>query len=326
MRVLVVKSSSLGDLVDTLPALSDAMDKIPGFSVDWICEPAFGAIPFWHPSVQNVIPVQLRKWRGKPLQLIKSNIFKKLKENLKICSPNGYDAVIDAQGLIKSSWFLARAANGPVHGYGWGFAKESLSSLSYDHCYQISKQMHSIDRNRNLFAMALGYEKPTSFPSPCFPFMKLIKSKNRLTCIIHASKPEKCWPIDCWKELLSKKAFFFDECVITAGSLEENRIATDIAKNRKNIRILSGASLDTVATVIAESRLCIAVDTGLSHVADLIGCPLITLFGKTDPRKIGPIGSKSVIIQSESKKMVGIDTKTVENAMRDFGIGDLDFH
>ena len=112
MRVLIVKTSSLGDVIHTLPALTDAQAALKGASFDWLVESAFAEIPRWHAAVQRVIPCDLRRWRTHPWRAWRSGEWGRFHEAL-LSAP--YDLVLDAQGLLKSAW-LAGRARGPVAG------------------------------------------------------------------------------------------------------------------------------------------------------------------------------------------------------------------
>jgi lipopolysaccharide heptosyltransferase I len=113
VRVLLVKTSSLGDVIHTLPALTDAARAIPGIQFDWVVEEGFAEIPAWHPAVAQVIPVAIRRWRKNLWQTIKNGEWTRFKQRL---SESRYDLVIDAQGLLKSAW-LTRYVKAPVAGW-----------------------------------------------------------------------------------------------------------------------------------------------------------------------------------------------------------------
>ena len=113
MKVLIVKTSSMGDIIHTLPAITDAMHAIPQISFDWVVEENFAEIPHWHPAVDRVIPVAIRRWRKNIIQTYRQGEWKAYKEAL--CNTS-YDAVIDAQGLLKSALLVTRLAKGPSYG------------------------------------------------------------------------------------------------------------------------------------------------------------------------------------------------------------------
>ncbi|KPE47437.1 glycosyltransferase family 9 protein, partial [Pseudomonas aeruginosa] len=111
MRVLLVKTSSLGDVIHTLPALTDAARAIPGIQFDWVVEEGFAEIPAWHPAVARVIPVAIRRWRKNLWQTLRNGEWRRFKQRLKEVD---YDLVIDAQGLLKSAWLTRYVGKTPV--------------------------------------------------------------------------------------------------------------------------------------------------------------------------------------------------------------------
>lgn len=157
MRVLIVKTSSMGDVLHTLPALTDAAQAIPGIRFDWVVEEGFAQIPSWHESVERVIPVAIRRWRkawfSAPIKA-ERQAFREAVQAVK------YDAIIDAQGLVKSAALVTRLAHGVKHGMDWQSAREPLASLFYNRRHHIAKQQHAVERTRELFAKSLGYAKP----------------------------------------------------------------------------------------------------------------------------------------------------------------------
>ena len=101
MKVCVIKTSSMGDVIHTLPALTDAQRVIPNLSIDWVVEENFAEIPRWHSAVKQIIPIALRRWRKSPFFDSDQNEWKSYRTLLQA---NQYDAVIDAQGLFKSAF------------------------------------------------------------------------------------------------------------------------------------------------------------------------------------------------------------------------------
>ncbi|MGC8731264.1 MAG: glycosyltransferase family 9 protein, partial [Halothiobacillaceae bacterium] len=113
MRILIIKTSSLGDVVHMLPALTDASRRIPGLRADWVVEDSFAAVPAWHPSVEHVIPIALRRWRK---ALHQGSTWRALGAARRTLGSRCYDAVIDSQGLLKSACLTRWAC-----GLRWGY-------------------------------------------------------------------------------------------------------------------------------------------------------------------------------------------------------------
>ncbi len=159
MRVLLVKTSSLGDVIHTLPALTDAARAIPGIQFDWVVEEGFAEIPAWHPAVARVIPVAIRRWRKNLWQTLRNGEWRRFKQRLKEVD---YDLVIDAQGLLKSAWLTRYVGKTPVAGLDRDSAREPLASRFYRRAYPVAWGQHAVERTRQLFAQALDYPLPES--------------------------------------------------------------------------------------------------------------------------------------------------------------------
>ncbi|MFN6883374.1 lipopolysaccharide heptosyltransferase I, partial [Proteus mirabilis] len=158
-RILIVKTSSMGDVLHTLPALTDARAAYPEICFDWVVEEGFAQIPSWHPAVDTVIPVAIRRWRknwfSAPIRAERAQFRHAIQAH-------HYDAVIDAQGLLKSAFLVTRYAKGTKHGYSRQSAREPLASFFYDIRHNVSKKMHAVERIRQLFALSLNYPLPTT--------------------------------------------------------------------------------------------------------------------------------------------------------------------
>lgn len=203
MRVLIVKTSSMGDVLHTLPALTDAQQAIPGIQFDWVVEEGFAQIPSWHAAVDRVIPVAIRRWRKARFSAPIKAERKAFRDAVRL---QQYDAIIDAQGLVKSAALVTRLARGVKHGMDWSTAREPLASLFYNHKHHIAKQQHAVERTRELFAKSLGYAKPQSqgdyaiaqhFVNECNA------DTGHYAVFLHATtRDDKHWPEANWRELI----------------------------------------------------------------------------------------------------------------------------
>ena len=157
-RILLVKTSSLGDVVHNLPVVSDIARHVPDAVVDWLVEEPFAALPALHPRVNRVITVAVRRWRKALLSRATREEFAAYRQAV---GAERYDAVIDTQGLVKSA-LLARAAGlapgGVRHGYDAASAREPFAARFYSRHHVVSRDLHAVPRNRQLAAAALGYE------------------------------------------------------------------------------------------------------------------------------------------------------------------------
>lgn len=298
MRVLIVKTSSLGDLVHTLPALSDAVRAIPALRCDWLVERAFAEIPPWHPAVDRVIRCDLRGWRRNLGQTVLGGAWRAFRAELRQTS---YELVIDAQGLVKSAW-LARQARGPLAGPDRVSAREPLAAAFYQRGYAIPKHdaAHAVERNRRLFAQALGYAYADIPPdaglrAERFPRPEL---DEPYAVLLHGTTwASKRWPLQYWSETGAWLAARGLRVVLPWGSEAERADAQRIARGCGGL-VLPKLGLTALAGWLARARLCLGVDTGLAHLAAAFGTPQLTLYGPTLPQLTGAVGANQVWLTS----------------------------
>lgn len=292
MRVLIIKTSSLGDVIHTLPALTDAAHAIPGIRFDWVVEEGFAEIPSWHPAVDRVIPVAIRRWRKNLWQTLKSGEWKAFKQRLR---EHKYDLVIDAQGLVKSAW-LTRYVKAPVAGLDRFSAREGLASRFYDRRLSVAVGQHAVERVRQLFAMALAYDLPEGIGNygldldrlqlpPAAPYVVFLHGTTWAT---------KHWPEAYWRELAERLGRRKLQVRLPWGNPAEKARAERIAQGLNNCLVLPKLNLAGVARVLAAAKACVAVDTGLGHLAAALDVPTISLFGPTNPGLTGAYGRVQV--------------------------------
>ncbi|HZZ90554.1 MAG TPA: lipopolysaccharide heptosyltransferase I, partial [Caulobacteraceae bacterium] len=155
-RVLLIKSSSLGDVVHCLPAVSDLARATPDLTLDWVIEDELADIARLHPAVNRAIPVRLRHWRR---HLLDADTWREFGVFRGRIAGMGYDRIVDAQGLIRSA-LLARLARGQHCGYDRQSVREPPASLFYDRRYPAAVTLHAVERMRRLMAQSVGYEVP----------------------------------------------------------------------------------------------------------------------------------------------------------------------
>lgn len=299
MRVLIVKTSSMGDVLHTLPALTDAMQAIPGIRFDWVVEEGFVQIPGWHPAVDRVIPVAIRRWRK---AWFSSDIRAERETFRKLLRSVRYDVVIDAQGLVKSAALVTRLAQGEKHGMDWQSAREPLASLFYKHRHAIAKQQHAVERTRELFAKSLGYLRPAQTGDYAIAQHFLGEAQNTLEpylVFLHATtRDDKHWPEARWRELITLMADSGLKVKLPWGAPHEEARARRLAEGFDYVEVLPRLSLEQVAYVLAGAKGVVSVDTGLSHLTAALDRPNITLYGPTDPGLIGGYGKNQHSVMS----------------------------
>ncbi|MDI4666159.1 lipopolysaccharide heptosyltransferase I [Xanthobacter autotrophicus] len=293
MKVLVVKLSSLGDVVHTFPALTDAMAAHPGLELDWAVEEAFAPVARLHPAVRNTIVVPLRRMLRKPLKALRSGELAHIRAAL---GAGRYDVVIDAQGLMKSA-VVASLAQGTRHGFDRASAREGLAALIYHRRHHMPEVEHMAVRIRKLFAAALGYSldgRPADAglaPAPQAGMAYLV--------FLHGTTwPTKTWTRAGWRALAEHAgAAGLDIRLFAHGEVERAR-AEAIAEGLPNVHLLPPQTLETLAPVIAGAAGVVSADTGLGHLAAAYGVPTVGLYGPTDPRLTGLFGPRAVELKA----------------------------
>ena len=307
MKVCVIKTSSMGDVIHTLPALTDAQKAIPSLSIDWVVEENFAEIPRWHSAVNRVLPIALRRWRKSPFSIQTRNEWKNYRTLLQA---ENYDAVIDAQGLIKSALFATRFAQGVKHGYDRQSIREPLASFFYDKKYAISYQQHAVERIRQLFAQSLGYELPQVQGDYGIArhFLNQTSEKNYVVFIHSTTRADKHWEESEWQKLIEKITALSDyEIHLPWGNEQEKARAERLAQVHSNVIVLPKLTLTELAKQLANAKAVVSVDTGLAHLTAALDKPNITLYGATDPKLIGCYGKNQYYLSASSMKEISAE-------------------
>lgn len=289
MRILLVKTSSLGDVIHNLPAVSDLLRGDPRAAVDWCVEESFAAIPRLHPGVRNVIPVALRRWRKTPLN---GAVWREIRQLRAALRAADYDFVIDTQGLFKSA-VLARQARGVRCGYAAASAREPLAALFYQRTFVVAKGQHAVARNRQLVAAAGGL--PAGLPldyglCPAAPDFPWLQHTDYAVLLTATSRDDKLWDEGHWIELAGKLRQCGLKALFPGGSGLERERAERLAKAVPGAIAVPPLAIDALARLLAGARLAVGVDTGLTHLAAALAVPTVAIYTATDPGLTGVLG------------------------------------
>jgi heptosyltransferase-1 len=298
-RVLLIKLTSLGDLIHALPALSDAQSARPGLEFDWVIDENFQEVAGWHPAVKDIITTNHREWRG---ALVKPATHGSISKMIAGIRATEYDLVIDGQGNFKTA-LLSLFAKGTRAGFDSHSVREWIAHLAYQRRFAASKDAHAIERLRRLFASALGYPVPVSPPDFRIQRDRFIKPKldlpgEYLVFVHNASWKTKLWPEAHWAELLKKSVQAGFKVLLPWGNEKEESRAKRLAIHSE-IRVLPRLTLSEMGYVLERARACVCMDTGLSHLAAALDVPSITLYGSTDSGLIGASGASQVHLRSD---------------------------
>ena len=284
MRILLVKTSSLGDIIHNLPVVSDVRHAFPDAQIDWLVEENFVDIPLLHPGVRMVIPVALRRWRK---SLLKAATWQEMREFYAALRRETYDVVVDTQGLLKSA-LLTCLARGRRAGYAAVSAREPVAALLYNATFTVAKDQHAVRCNRRLAAAALGYAL-SDVSAPDYGIAVPIASTARNTALLltATSRADKLWPEAHWQALGCAMAARGLICLLPSGNSTERARAIRLAQLIPGAVALPPLSLRELASYCAAAQLVVGVDTGLVHLAAAVGRPTLALFCASDPELTG---------------------------------------
>ena len=289
--VLFIKTSSLGDVIHHMPALTEARAHLPDVRFSWVVEEAFAPLVALHPAVAEVIPVAARRWRRTAMR---PSTWKQMAAFRRALKARTFDEIVDSQGLLKSA-LIARYAQGRRRGYDRKSIKEPAASWLYDIKHPVEWKQHAIARNRALTAEALGYvsEGPPDFglDRASLAASASKKADKPYGVLLHATaQAGKEWPEENWRMLTAVLGSGEVDLVVPHGNDTERERALRIAQASPHARVPERQPLDQVARLVAGASFVVGVDTGLLHLAAALGVPLVAIFLGSEPGLTGPVG------------------------------------
>jgi heptosyltransferase I len=313
-NILFIKTSSLGDVVHHMPAVTDARKAHPDATFSWLVEEAFAPLVRLHPAIDTVIPVASRRWRK---SLYAPATIAEIRASFRNIRAQRYDEIVDTQGLLRTA-ILTRAARGMRHGYDASSVREPLASLFYDVRHCVERDMHAVERNRILSGLALGYA-PDEAPDFGLDRARIEKdSTSRYGLLLHATaRREKQWPDADWIAFAKLFAQRF-ELLLPWGTEAERARSEYIAAAVPGARVPDRAPLDQIAKLIAGAQFVVGVDTGLLHLAAALGVPVVAIFAGSKPALTGPMGRGRLSILGDDGKPPSVDAvvEAVESIVR----------
>jgi heptosyltransferase-1 len=272
-RVLLVKTSSMGDIVHMLCAVREAQQLLPEIRFDWICEEAFIELPGLLASVDRVISVATRRWRK---SLLAATTRREICSFLASCRERTYDTVIDAQGLLKTAWITAaiRCPRPARFGFDWPTSREPLSSLAVGSGIHAPMHWHAIERLRVLVGQALGYQ-----PTGPITALETHRPLGNSVMFFHGTtRQEKSWPMQEWIALgraLDQQGLHVQ---LAWGTPQEQQVAETLMKAiGGRTQLLPKLSLAQLAQLLRSARAAVGVDSGLMHLAVALGTPTVAV-------------------------------------------------
>jgi heptosyltransferase-1 len=293
-EILFIKTSSLGDVVHQMPALSEARRQRPDARFSWVVEEALAPLVALHPGVREVIPVAWRRWRE---AMLAPRTWREIAEFIRRLRGRDYDLIVDTQGLFFKSALMARLARGCRHGLDPSSVRERAASGLYDVQHRVERRLHAIARNRALTGLALGYSPEGVIDYGLSRGALVQGPTKRYGILLHSTaRREKEWPEASWIALARAVASHHMPLLLPWGTEQERARSQRIADAAENASVPERQPLDHMARLLAGASFVIGVDTGLLHLAAALGVPLVAIFVGSEPGLTGPVGQGPITV------------------------------
>jgi heptosyltransferase-1 len=307
-RVLIVKLSSLGDVVHAMPAVQDIRRALPGVLIDWVVERAFMPLLARCEGVDRVVACDLRRWRKNPLTAQTRQEWRAFRADLRSVA---YDAVIDLQGLTKSALVSRMALTTPT-GRRYGLANQTEGSgfeaparWVADVAIPMERRVHAVQRSRLLCAAALGYtvEGPDVYglhgghlavaaPDPAGLAANPFAPRKAWVALVHGtSRPDKEWPLAHWVDLGQRLNHSGFAVGLPHGNPAECATSAAISAELIDAWVWPALTLDALTDTLARCAGVVGVDSGVSHIAVALDLPHVQIYNFDTAWRTGPLSS-----------------------------------
>lgn len=317
MNILIVRMSSLGDVIQAMPVVADLLAQYPNAQIDWVVEEAFAPLLSRLNGVRRVLPIAQRRWRNS--RFARDTVAQKA-AFYKALQAAPYDAVLDLQGLVKSAW-VARQARLAAGGFRATYGNASaLCSWEWpvryllDRPVPMERVIHAVQRPRLLAARALGYAlagppryglqaQPAGIVEP--PHLTMPRPASaadglpaRSVVLVHGTtRADNEWPVARWVELGARLVAAGWQVALPQASEAERSRAEQIAQGiatmqplqQQAVQVWPRLALPQVLDRMAASGCVIGIDTGLSHLAVALDLPHVQLFSQPRQARAGPL-------------------------------------
>ena len=291
MNILVVKLSSLGDVVHAMPAVQDLRAALPDARITWVVERGFAPLVRRCEGVARAIPCELRKWRRAPLARETRLEWRAFRADL---GAEAFDAVIDLQGLTKSALIARMAPLAPggrriaMANRTEGAGYEAPTRWVADVAYAMEPHSHAVQRSRDLCAAAFGYQPAGA---PRYGLGQAGAQRDDTVVLVHGtSRADKCWPEEHWLELGRRLVGQGHAIGLPHGSEAERQRSERLALALgPRAEVWPRLSLDALTERMAHSAGAIGVDSGLSHIAVALDLPHVQIYNFATAWRTGPL-------------------------------------
>jgi len=333
-KILLVKLSSLGDVLHNLPIVGDLRKRLPNAQIDWIVEEAY--VHLLEPlkttetfkGIDRIIPVAFRRWRKNLFSLRTWREFFAMRKALQAST---YDVLLETQGLLKSALvcaFAKKSHNAVVAGLGNATEHsgyEPMARMFYAESVHVPLKCHAIDRSRSVMCSAFDWpllnrnEEPPLFYPPEFvrqlpPLLFEGLKKNQegspvpyVVCFHSTARAAKRWPNDHWVELGKELAHQGYQVILPWGSESEMKVSTLIASQIPGAIVPRAFSIEEAYSLVAHAALTIGVDTGLTHLSAVLGKPTVEIYCDSPRWKTEGYWSEVIANVGDMKTIPAVD-------------------
>lgn len=304
-KILIIRLSSLGDIIHTYPMIYDIKSNFPSSKIDWLVDENFVELVKLNPLIDNVISIPLRNWKKNKLKFVLN--FKKWHNHV---NKDYYDYIIDSQGLIKSA-LLAKCFNGPIYGFGINSIREKIASFLYKNNYEVGNNLLAVNKNRLLSSAIFNYKidiKSINFGIDNIQYEKLDLNIDRPYVVFFhgTSKDSKKLSVDDWIKLgnylINRHGL---NIILPYGNEYEQIESVKIREMINSPKVFvpdNRFNFKAIFQLINNSEFIFGVDTGLIHLANALNKKLIAIYVDTNPEKTG-------IFESKTAKNIGNKNK-----------------
>jgi heptosyltransferase I len=293
-NILFIKTSSLGDVIHHMPALTEASHRRPDARFTWVVEEAFAPLVRLHPAIAEVIPLAMRRWRATRFA---PSTWWEIIGFVRRLRHRAYDEIVDTQGLFFKSGLIVRLARGRRHGYDEASIRDPTAASLYDVHHPVARDLHAITRNQLLTGLALGYTPNGVIDFGLSRGSLARDSSKRYGILLHATaRPEKEWSEASWIALARALAADGHAFQLPWWTDAERARSERIAAGLAAAEVPERQPLDRLAGLLAGAAFVVGVDTGLLHLAAALGIPLVAIFVGSEPGLTGPVGSGPIAV------------------------------
>lgn len=331
-RFLVVRLSSIGDIVHTLPAVAALGRAHPQAEIHWVVEDRFAELLTGNPFISRLIKLDTLGWRKDPTS---GSVMAEIMQGFQALREYHFDAAIDFQGLIKSAIFARLSHSGKRIGLSRAFLREPLAALLYTQRVSPKDRTHIIEINLSLVEPLGARPSGWEFPLPDRPAdreavraeLQRLGTKDFIIINPGGGWKSKRWPPEHYAEAVAALAGRVALDFLITGPPEEENVAREIIARARTPRAKwFPSTLLRFIALAREARLLIGGDTGPLHLAAAVGTPIVAIFNAADsrntPRRNGPFNPADIILCGPRPAGRGSQSRDL-NFLEGVGVGSV---